>query len=131
MLITLLGIVILVKFLQSSKAPHPIPVTFFPLIVSGIVKAPDAFVSQSVISIVPSFFTSYVNLPYVAAYVLSFIAKANTNASTINGNFFKTFFIYSVLSLLLISKYFNKIIILPKYKKVNTTQLDYPNILVT
>jgi len=70
-------------------------------------------------------------LPYVAAYVLSSIAKTNTNTSTINGNFFKTFFIYPVLSLLLISKYFNKIIILPKYKKVNDTQLVYPNILVT
>ena len=49
MLVTLSGIVMLVRLVQSWKADSPILVTGLPSIVLGMVNSPEAAVSQSVI----------------------------------------------------------------------------------
>ena len=49
MLITPSGIVILVRLLKLAKVKSPMLVTGLPSIVTGIVNAPDAFLSQPVI----------------------------------------------------------------------------------
>ena len=54
MLVTLLGMVMLVRPVQPPKAPLPMLVTDFPSILDGIVIAPFADLSQPVLVIVPS-----------------------------------------------------------------------------
>ena len=49
MLVTLSGIVMLVRLVQLTKAPFPMLVTDLPSIIAGMVNAPDAFLSQPVI----------------------------------------------------------------------------------
>ena len=49
MLVTPSGIVILVRPTQRLKEPCPIAVTVFPLMVSGMISAPDASLSQPAI----------------------------------------------------------------------------------
>ena len=66
MLVTLSGIVMLVRLLQSSKAARPIPVTGLPSMVSGMTSVPEAEVSQSVM----------VTSPPVVVYVRSLRSAA-------------------------------------------------------
>ena len=58
MLVTLLGMVMLVRPVQNEKALYPMLVTGFPSISDGIVIAPLADSLQSVMIIVPSESTS-------------------------------------------------------------------------
>ena len=101
MLVTLLGIVTLVKLLQLENAQAPMLVTEYPFISLGIFTT-VALLAQSVMQTSP-FSIVYDNSPYVPEVVAAFISNcdtiiSNTTAMTPMSNFLLCFIIPLILS---------------------------------